>query len=114
MAHHTGYELAYGPVPPGMRVLHACDNPPCQRPAHLFAGTQGENVLDMVRKGRNRVRAWGEQHGHAKLTEADVREIRRRRAEGETYRSLAAAFRVNSQTAWNAVNADWRHVQPNE
>lgn len=36
-------------------VLHKCDNPRCCRPAHLFKGTQKDNVLDAMQKGRHRV-----------------------------------------------------------
>lgn len=35
-------------------VLHKCDNPPCVRGSHLFAGTPQNNTDDMVKKGRNR------------------------------------------------------------
>jgi len=37
----------------GPNVLHTCDNPPCFEPAHLFRGTQADNVADAVQKGRN-------------------------------------------------------------
>jgi hypothetical protein len=39
-------------VPEGQRVLHSCDNPPCMNPAHLWAGTQKDNVQDAISKGR--------------------------------------------------------------
>lgn len=51
-AHRVAYELANGPIPEGMKVLHRCDNPPCCNPAHLFVGTQADNVKDCLSKGR--------------------------------------------------------------
>lgn len=76
-AHRYAYELANGPIPPGMFVLHSCDNPPCVNPAHLSVGTPKENTSDMIRKGRKRVVApRGEAHPRAVLTEQDVRFIR--------------------------------------
>src|SRR5580704_8040718 len=41
--HRLAWELAYGPVPDGMNVLHHCDNPPCCEPTHLFLGTGQDN-----------------------------------------------------------------------
>ena len=55
MAHCVSYELAYGPIPPGMVVRHVvCHNPPCVRPDHLLHGTRLDNAQDTVRDGRHR------------------------------------------------------------
>ena len=43
-------------------ALHKCDNPACVEEAHLFEGTQQENVRDAFKKGR-RVKAWGRNRG---------------------------------------------------
>ncbi len=51
-----------------------------------------ENISDSMAKGR---RAIGAAHGMAKLTVADVLEIRRRHAAGEIIRVLAAEFGVS-------------------
>jgi hypothetical protein len=50
-AHRTAYELFVGPIPTGLYVLHRCDVPPCCNPAHLFVGTNRDNVQDAIGKG---------------------------------------------------------------
>lgn len=54
-AHRVAYELANGPIPPGMDICHHCDNPPCCNPRHLYAGSVSDNLRDAVRRGRRRV-----------------------------------------------------------
>ena len=51
-AHRVSYEFAHGPIAHGLVIRHACDNPQCVNPAHLLAGSQRENVLDMVERNR--------------------------------------------------------------
>ena len=52
--HRISWEIAYGPIPVGLSVLHRCDVPACVRPSHLFLGTQQDNLRDMHSKGRGR------------------------------------------------------------
>lgn len=52
-AHRVAWILANGPISAGMSVCHSCDNPPCCNPAHLWLGTNADNVADRVRKGRS-------------------------------------------------------------
>ncbi len=104
-AHVFSYEIAHGrEVPKGIEILHSCDNPPCINPAHLFEGTQKDNMADSAAKGRKRGHGGppGERCARSKLTERQVVEMRQRYANGEPEAALAAAFAVH-QTTVNRV-----------
>ena len=52
-SHRIAWILANGPIPDGLHVCHACDNPPCCEPTHLWLGTNAENVADRDAKERS-------------------------------------------------------------
>lgn len=110
-AHTVSYALTHdGVIPPGFHVCHHCDNPPCVRPDHLFLGTPRDNALDSVRKGRaNRSR--GENHRCARLTEADVREIRATPIPWGQQPVIAARYGIRVNSLQKVIYGQtWRHI----
>jgi hypothetical protein len=111
-ANRVALELHLGrPLAPGMKSCHSCDTPPCCNPAHLFEGTDAENVADKVAKGRQ---AAGMRNAAARLTPEIVRQIRSEyvpRAIGAGLRALASKYGVHHTTVADIVNGDtWKEV----
>jgi len=110
MAHRYVWTLTYGPIADGLRICHACDNPPCCNPRHLFLGTMADNNADMLQKGRQRsVR--GTNSPNAKLTDDIIRTIRSEVTLGVSRRALARRFLVNHSTVNRIVSRRyWAHI----
>ena len=111
-AHRLSYEDATGTAPGLMFVCHRCDNPSCVNPAHLFLGTNAENLADRDRKGRQS-RSIGEASYWARLTFDEVAELRQLRAEGWRQVDLAARYGV-SQPAVSMICSGKRWPQRTE
>jgi hypothetical protein len=94
-AHRASYEAFIGPIPEGMNVCHACDNVYCVNPAHLFLGTQKQNLEDMARKGRS---TFGEKNPMAKLSAKDVEDIKYLITTEVSNKSLALKYGVSTKT----------------
>lgn len=104
-AHRVSYELANGPIPAGMCVLHSCDNPPCVNPGHLSIGTQADNMTDRDAKGRG---PKGELNPNSVLDWPRVRDIRSRHAAGETCAAIARSMGVGkSNISMIVLNLRW-------
>ena len=108
-AHRVSYELMHGAIPEGLCICHTCDNRLCCNSAHLFLGTVADNNSDRKAKGRNANRH-GESNTNAKLTEAQVREIRERYAAGGILqRELAQEYGVSRKAISLVVtNKRWQ------
>lgn len=107
-AHRAAYLFSKGAIPPGMVVCHSCDNKLCVNPAHLFLGTQLDNMRDLVAKG---LFPHGERRGNSVLTDDKVREIRKLFADGVTQAQIARQFGVNYNTIHSVVTRrTWTHL----
>ncbi len=107
-AHRAAWMLTKGPIPDGLQVCHKCDVPSCVNPDHLFLGTFADNMDDKVAKGRQQK---GERHWNSKLTVAQVRSIRERRAAGDKLVQIASEFGVDFSTVGKiAKRTKWAWV----
>ncbi len=113
-ASRFSYQQFVGEIPKGMYVCHSCDNPVCVNPDHLFVGTQDDNMKDMKLKGRSN-HPIGSMNGRAKVTEDDVRFIRKNyKPRHPEYGQKALALRFGMTTG--AIQEilyrnKWTHVQ---
>lgn len=112
LAHRISYEMYVGALDPKLSVCHACDNPPCVNPNHLFLGSHAQNMRDASIKGRMHI---GSRNGSAKLTEKEVIEIIKLHGSGNcTQHSLSVMFGVDSSSICAIVTGrTWKHVQVN-
>lgn len=132
-AHRVAYELTFCKTD-CEALRHDCDNSICCNPYHLILGTHIENRADCVRKGRH---ARGNSHGfrknptasgigryvsahlelfrgvrngRSKLSDDDVREIRRR-SDIKSRSELAMEFGVSNQMICRIVlRQSWTHL----
>ena len=91
-AHRHFYEQHFGTIPDGYQIDHLCRVHECVNPDHLQAVTQAENA----RRGAN-----------ARLTAADVREIR---LSDEKTAILASVFGV-SEKHISGIRNEWAWAQ---
>lgn len=106
-AHRFSYSYFKGPITKGLSVCHACDNPSCVNPEHLFLGTAKENTADMLAKGRRQVNQ-GEDAPRAKLTEAQAQAIM---LDPRPHPLLAHEYGVTSGTISDIKRKrSWQHI----
>jgi len=111
--HRLVAEAFIGPRPDGLETNHKNGVKTDNRPENLEYVTLQENhrhaaVLGLFRRGSN--------HGMSKLTEDDVRDIRRLYSVGgHTHKSLGEKYGVHHSTVRAIIlRQNWKHVKPND
>jgi hypothetical protein len=92
-AHRISYEIVNGGIPDELLIRHMCHVRACVNPAHLRTGTHAENYEDSRIAGRI---SWGAKAPNARLTDAQVHEIRALRDAGALQKDLAKQFAVSA------------------
>lgn len=113
LTHRFAWIIVYGSIPHGLWVLHKCHTPPCCNPNHLYLGTHKDNMRDAVERGSfHFVSVPGENHPNAKLTKADVLQIRCLLKENKlTSKAIAARFGVAASTVRGIKSRrKWAHI----
>lgn len=106
--HRLAYAFNKGPVPPGLIVLHSCDNPICCNPAHLSVGNDLQNSREAFERGRIRL---GAERRQSILNDRLVRHIRALRDGGSTTLQIGRKLGLNTATVYGVVSGkSWRHV----
>lgn len=110
LAHRMALYLTTNVDLTNLLVLHSCDWPPCCNPEHLSVGDDAANNADMIFKGRQ-VYLAGQYHGNAKLTDAQVLEIRHLRAAGERLKPLGKQYGVAAASIARICRREaWKHI----
>lgn len=110
VAHRLAWILKNG-SPGKLHVLHKCDVRACCNPAHLFLGTNADNVRDRDVKGRGADHA-GEKNGRHKLTADAIPIIKAAVAGGLSQDEVAKFFGVRQATISRVVRGlGWSDVK---
>jgi len=108
-SHRASWFLNFGEIPKDKIVRHICNNRECTNPEHLKLGTLSENSQDMMRSKRQ---AMGTKNGNSKLTEEDVKFIKKMIAKGKPYPLIAELFDVHRDAISNISRGiTWKHVE---
>ena len=106
LAHRLSYRVFNGEFPDEMFICHHCDNPSCINPDHLFVGTMSDNMKDAYDKGilhpPHQFKK-GDPNVNRKLSNEQVKEIKRLMGLGYQQKQVAKIFNVSPTTVMRIV-----------
>ena len=113
LVHRWIWEQRHGSLSMDQQVLHKCDNPGCVNLDHLFLGDHATNMADKAAKGRSKnvPRGFAHKRPMAKVTQAQVIEIKALLARGYRQADVARDFRLSRQLVSDiSLGKTWKHV----
>jgi|SRR6185312_2842925 len=103
-AHRISYEFAFGSVPAGQHVCHKCDVRSCVNPAHLWLGSQKENIADAITKGRFIPR-------RSYIAHLSAGAVRSLYLDSRSYDQIATSFDLSWGHVWKIKNGrSWSEI----
>ncbi len=110
-AHRAAWLIYHKEDPAERSVCHSCDVKHCVNPEHLFLGSQKDNMRDASAKGLLK-QPQGQDSVNAKLTNRQVREMRKKHKDKEIpLRLLAKEYEISKSQAWNIISgSQWKEV----
>lgn len=109
LVHHLILKAFVGPCPEGMECLHENGDSIDNRLENIRWGTPAENGKDRIRLDEI---PCGERHYASRLTEGQVRDIRRKHSEGVSQHQLGRDYDHHVMTISAIVHRKtWKHVE---
>jgi len=113
MAHRLIWHHFNGSIPKGKQINHKNGIKNDNRPENLELVTPSENTQHMIQvlKKGHQINQNGEDNNMSKLTENQIRDIRKRRLNGESLMIIAKDYNIAFQTVSKIARGDrWKHL----